>query len=203
MASPEVLGISSGAGLGLAERGVDQGIERGVGHGLLDQPLGLDLERVDVGEGQPERVAGGGVDVAYLVIAAGAALWVGLALWIWRRRGRGWSRAVGILLPVVVIGAGFAGLYMIHRLRGLGIAVHGLEAVQVADANRDLIVGIKVRVGLHASGNSGTVPLDIALQVADETGLPVTVAEDPLTCVALGTGRALEDPVYRGVLQGA
>ena len=35
----------------------------------------------------------------------------------------------------------------------------------------------------------------------DETGLPVTVAEDPLTCVALGTGRALEDPMYRGVLQ--
>ena len=37
----------------------------------------------------------------------------------------------------------------------------------------------------------------------DETGLPVTVAEDPLTCVALGTGRALEDPVYRGVLHSA
>ncbi|AHE52839.1 rod shape-determining protein [Sphingomonas sanxanigenens] len=34
----------------------------------------------------------------------------------------------------------------------------------------------------------------------DETGLPVTVADDPLTCVALGTGRALEDPVFRGVL---
>jgi len=34
----------------------------------------------------------------------------------------------------------------------------------------------------------------------DETGLPVTIADDPLTCVALGTGRALEDPVYRGVL---
>ncbi len=28
----------------------------------------------------------------------------------------------------------------------------------------------------------------------DETGLPVTVADDPLTCVALGTGRALEEP---------
>ena len=37
----------------------------------------------------------------------------------------------------------------------------------------------------------------------DETGLPVTVADDPLTCVALGTGRALEDPMYRGVLQTA
>jgi len=37
----------------------------------------------------------------------------------------------------------------------------------------------------------------------EETGLPVTVADDPLTCVALGTGRALEDPVFRGVLQTA
>ena len=37
----------------------------------------------------------------------------------------------------------------------------------------------------------------------DETGLPVTVADDPLTCVALGTGRALEEEVFRGVLQTA
>ena len=37
----------------------------------------------------------------------------------------------------------------------------------------------------------------------DETGLPVTIADDPLTCVALGTGRALEDPVFRGVLHSA
>ena len=35
----------------------------------------------------------------------------------------------------------------------------------------------------------------------DETGLPVT--EDPLTCVALGTGRALEEEQFRGVLQTA
>ncbi|WP_373487776.1 rod shape-determining protein [Blastomonas sp.] len=37
----------------------------------------------------------------------------------------------------------------------------------------------------------------------EETGLPVIVAEDPLTCVALGTGRALEDDAFRGVLQSA
>ncbi|WP_338465787.1 rod shape-determining protein [Novosphingobium sp. ZN18A2] len=36
-----------------------------------------------------------------------------------------------------------------------------------------------------------------------ETGLPVSVAEDPLSCVALGTGRAMEDPIYRGVLMTA
>ena len=37
----------------------------------------------------------------------------------------------------------------------------------------------------------------------DETGLPVTVADDPLTCVALGTGRALEEEQFAGVLQTA
>ena len=37
----------------------------------------------------------------------------------------------------------------------------------------------------------------------EETGLPVSVAEDPLLCVAIGTGRAMEDPIYRGVLMTA
>jgi len=46
-------------------------------------------------------------------------------------------------------------------------------AAEVADANRDVIVGIKVRVGRHASGDQGVAPLDIALQVAEETGLPL------------------------------
>jgi dihydroorotase len=48
-----------------------------------------------------------------------------------------------------------------------------IDAAEVANANRDIIVGIKVRVGARASGRSGTVPLDIALQVADEVGLPL------------------------------
>ena len=48
-----------------------------------------------------------------------------------------------------------------------------IDAVEVALANRDTIGGIKVRVGFHASQNSGTVPLDIALKVAEEAGLPL------------------------------
>jgi dihydroorotase len=48
-----------------------------------------------------------------------------------------------------------------------------IDAVEVASANRDIIVGLKVRVGLHASGRSGTTPLDIALQVAEEVGMPL------------------------------
>jgi dihydroorotase len=46
-------------------------------------------------------------------------------------------------------------------------------AVAVAEANRDVIVGIKVRVGRHASGDQGLAPLAVALQVAEETGLPL------------------------------
>jgi dihydroorotase len=55
-----------------------------------------------------------------------------------------------------------------------------IDAVEVANANRDIIVGIKVRVGARASGRSGSVPLDIALQVADEVGVPIMAhIDDP------------------------
>ncbi len=47
------------------------------------------------------------------------------------------------------------------------------DALEVVEANRDVIVGIKVRVGRHASGDSGIAPLDIALQLAEETGMPL------------------------------
>jgi dihydroorotase len=47
------------------------------------------------------------------------------------------------------------------------------ECRRVAEANRDLLVGIKVRVGKGAGGDSGIAPLDMALEVADELGLPV------------------------------
>ncbi|WP_225769974.1 amidohydrolase/deacetylase family metallohydrolase [Inquilinus sp. Marseille-Q2685] len=52
------------------------------------------------------------------------------------------------------------------------------DAVEVAEANRDVIIGIKVRIGRIASGPSGIAPLDVALQVADETGLPLMVHID-------------------------
>jgi dihydroorotase len=51
--------------------------------------------------------------------------------------------------------------------------VDAREAVRVAREHKDLVLGIKVRVGRSASGASGIMPLDIALDVAEETGLPV------------------------------
>src|SRR6202011_4909457 len=47
------------------------------------------------------------------------------------------------------------------------------ECVRVIKSNRDLIAGVKVRVGRNAGGSSGAAPLDMALEVAAETGLPV------------------------------
>jgi dihydroorotase len=52
------------------------------------------------------------------------------------------------------------------------------DAIEVGRANLDTIVGIKVRVGLHASQNSGVIPLDIARQAAEELGLPMMVHID-------------------------
>ncbi len=49
----------------------------------------------------------------------------------------------------------------------------------------------------------GALLRDIDVVLREATGLPVTIADDPLTCVAIGTGRALEDPMYRGVLTTA
>jgi rod shape-determining protein MreB len=40
--------------------------------------------------------------------------------------------------------------------------------------------------------------------ISDATGLPVTVADDPLSCVALGCGRVLEHPKWmKGVLDAS
>ena len=72
----------------------------------------------------------------------------------------------------------FAGIFAFSRTVAVGESeelrlMAPAEAVAVADANRDVIIGIKVRVGRHASGTSGTAPLDIALQAANEVGLPL------------------------------
>jgi dihydroorotase len=72
----------------------------------------------------------------------------------------------------------FAGIYafsprvMVGESENLRLMAP-VDAVEVANANRDIVVGIKVRVGARASGRSGIAPLDIALQVAEEVGMPL------------------------------
>lgn len=72
---------------------------------------------------------------------------------------------------------GFSNRVMVGESEELRL-MDPVSAVEVADQNRDLIVGIKVRVGRHSSGTSGIVPLEIALEVAEEVGMPVMVHID-------------------------
>jgi dihydroorotase len=46
-------------------------------------------------------------------------------------------------------------------------------AVRVAADYAQHVIGIKVRVGRHASGDQGIAPLDVALQAAGEAGIPL------------------------------
>lgn len=79
---------------------------------------------------------------------------------------------------LVYLHISFAGIYGFAKNIMLGEShdirlLAGREAVDVINENRDVIIGVKVRIGRHASGPAGIQPLDVALQVADETGLPL------------------------------
>jgi rod shape-determining protein MreB and related proteins len=69
-----------------------------------------------------------------------------------------------------------------------------IEAVKAALENTppELAADIVDRGIVLTGGGALLYRLDEVLR--DTTGLPVVVAEDPLQCVALGTGRALEEP---------
>ncbi len=66
----------------------------------------------------------------------------------------------------------FAATVMVGEAADLRL-IDPRECVRVINANRDLIVGVKVRVGRGAGGASGIAPLDMALEIAEEVGLPV------------------------------
>ncbi|MEP6943010.1 MAG: amidohydrolase/deacetylase family metallohydrolase [Betaproteobacteria bacterium] len=72
----------------------------------------------------------------------------------------------------------FAGIFAFSRTVMVGessdLRLFDLnECVRVAREHRDLIVGIKVRVGRGAGGASGIAPLEMALEVAEELDLPL------------------------------
>jgi len=95
-----------------------------------------------------------------------------------------------------------------------------VNQAQIADALSEPVAAIVEAVRLALENTAPELAADIVdqgivltgggalLQEIDDvlreaTGLHVTIAEDPLTCVALGTGRALEEEIYRGVLTTA
>jgi rod shape-determining protein MreB and related proteins len=68
-----------------------------------------------------------------------------------------------------------------------------IEAVKVAlEHTAPELAADIVDKGIVLTGGGALLSnLDVVIRHA--TGLPVSIADDPLTCVALGTGRALEE----------
>ena len=90
-------------------------------------------------------------------------------------------------------------------------------AEAISDPVRQIIDGVKmaleqappelaadiVEKGIVMTGG-GALLRDIDGVLRDATGLPISIADDPLSCVALGTGRCLEElRTLRNVLIGA
>ena len=76
-----------------------------------------------------------------------------------------------------------------------------VEAVKVAlEHTAPELASDIVDKGIVLTGG-GALLGNLAFVLRHTTGLPVSVADDPLTCVALGTGRSLEDmKVFKNVL---
>jgi rod shape-determining protein MreB len=79
-----------------------------------------------------------------------------------------------------------------------------IEAVKVAlEATPPELAADIADKGIMLTGG-GALLRGIDLEIADATGLPVTVADDPLTCVALGVGKVLEHPQWmKGLLESS
>lgn len=75
-----------------------------------------------------------------------------------------------------------------------------VEAVRAALENTPPEIAADIIDGGIIMTGGGSLLQNLDRLLAHETGLPVTVADNPLNCVALGAGRVLEDPRYRGVL---
>lgn len=78
-----------------------------------------------------------------------------------------------------------------------------VHAVRVALENTaPEIAADIIDTGIVMTGGGSLLP-GIDRVLSDATGLAVTIADNPLSCVALGAGCALENPLYRGVLRAA
>ena len=79
-----------------------------------------------------------------------------------------------------------------------------VEAVKVAlEATPPELAADIADKGIMLTGG-GALLRGLDAEIRDATGLPVTVADDPLSCVALGCGKVLEHPKWmKGVLDAS
>ena len=67
---------------------------------------------------------------------------------------------------------GFSSRVMVGECADLRLC-DPVEAVACARDHRDIVVGVKVRAGRWASGDSGSIPIDLAVEAAQSLALPL------------------------------
>src|SRR5690606_28160124 len=164
--------------------GMSSSLSERVGGDQMDEAIMSFVRRhhnLHIGEATAERVkkeAGsamaGGTDIEIKIRGRDAV--------------RGVPRAVGITRSDLVEALGVPVSQIVDTVR------RALESTAPEIAADILDYGIVMTGG-------GSLLHGIDRRLAQVTGLSVRVADDPLNCVALGAGRALEEIGFRGVLQ--
>lgn len=122
--------------------------------------LGVDADRIATRSGTTTFVDAG---------SAGAGNFLGFRRHVMERSRARILAYVNISFPGIF---GFASTVMVGECADLRLC-EPREVVACVREHRDVVVGVKVRAGKHASGSSGIAPVDLAVEAADFVGMPL------------------------------
>ena len=196
-----------------------------IGAGLpVTEPIGAMV--VDIGGGTTEVAVLSLRGLAYSTSArvGGDRMDDAIASYIRRKHNLmiGESTAERVKMEIGMAGLDSASDSLIMRVKGRDLVAGVPKEVEVSQAEiagslEDLVSQVvetvlgalertepELAADLYDQGivmtGGGSLLKGIDEVLAQATGLPVIVAENALICVAMGAGKALEDPVYGGVM---
>ncbi|MGX7896392.1 rod shape-determining protein [Tsuneonella sp. HG222] len=205
---------------------IDEAMAAAIGADLpVTEPFGSMV--VDIGGGSTEVgvLSVGGLAVTLSTRIGGDQMDEAIASWVRRNHNLIIGEATSERIKLEIGAATISGEPRTMAVRGRDV-VRGrptetfINQEEIVEALRDTVNQVvwTVREALEATPpeiaadiveggivmtGGGALLAGIDSVIAEATGLPVTIADDPLMCVARGAGRALEDAPYRGVLHAA
>ena len=205
---------------------IDEAMAAAIGADLpVTEPFGSMV--VDIGGGSTEVgvLSVGGLAVTLSARIGGDQMDDAIASWVRRNHNLIIGEATSERVKLDIGAAAIGGEPRTRAVRGRDV-VRGrptetfISQEEIVEALRDTVnqIVLTVRNALEATPpeiaadiveggivmtGGGALLAGIDTVIAEATGLPVTIADDPLMCVARGAGRALEELSYRGVLHAA